>query len=131
MNIGRSDASNLRLVSPDGGEGRDLPGRCEDAVQPRWSPDATRIACIRQAVSPFGYRELVVVNADGSGASTPLFPSSTLRWLSWSPDGRSLLFEGVGDQGTDALLLELDGAKLTNLTHDPRSAYQPLWVPGQ
>ena len=124
----RPDGSNLTLVAPDGSDRKALPGSCEDGVQPRWSPDATLIACVRQAITPASYRELLITRADGGGASTPLFPQAHLEQLNWSADRRAILFEGVGDHGYDARVIRVGDSTSTNLTHDSYSAFSPRWA---
>ncbi len=123
----RADGNNLSLVSPDGNSRRELPGRCELGVQPRWSPDGTRIACLRSSV-PNAWPELLVVNAEGGGADT-LTQDPFYLGPSWSPDGQSLLLEGSGGGSIDAFLVRADGSSVTNLTRDPTNATQPVWVP--
>ena len=78
---------------PDGAERAPLTPAALHVVQPRWSPDGTRIAFSGSwSGEP---QKLYVIDSNGSGGGIPetiTAPSFAEREPSWSPDGNSLLF---------------------------------------
>jgi Tol biopolymer transport system component len=74
---------------------------------PQWSPDGRRIA---YALSAGG---LVVKDADGTTEPKTLWAAKTNTWpLSWSPDGKYLVFrlQDPKSGGIDLWLLPMDGS---------------------
>jgi Tol biopolymer transport system component len=97
---------------------------CQD-VSPVWSPHGSRIAFVR--VGNTG-ESLHVVNADGSGLKALTHPSrSGVRHPTWSPDGRSIAFDGDDRFYT----VHADGSPLTPLVSGPPvSGFSfPSWSP--
>jgi Tol biopolymer transport system component len=92
----------VRILDLATGQARDLlPGVHTSA--PAWSPDGRRIAVLS---GPLSHRDIIVMNADGSGQRRyPLSPhledwgSSPLESpMPWSPDGRFLAFRATDQQ---------------------------------
>ena len=87
-----------------------------------WSPDAKRIAFVRDQVG------LMVMNADGTGERL-LFAEennnqSSGAWTAWSPDGRRIAFAGR----TDGMwLVDSTSGARTNLTGEQTDG--PSWSP--
>jgi Tol biopolymer transport system component len=73
-----------------------------------WSPDGGRLVFDSR---PKGIRDLFVKATSGSGAEELLFEDSLNKYpLSWSPDGRLLLYNSVGPQtGNDLVVLPISG----------------------
>src|SRR5262249_44773165 len=118
------------VMNADGSRQRAL----TNGIDPVWSPDGRKIAFA--AHSRDGYRDIYVINADGSGlrhlTHTPgkkedLFPS-------WSPDGRTIAFaryrvSGFDDTQGDIYLINADGSGLRRLTRTRDSEDDPAWSP--
>ena len=71
--------------------------------EPNWSPDGSRIAFDGyQGGKNFGYIDLHIVNADGSGAPLVITPGSFTEWTfnAWSPDGGRIAYRATGAAGT-------------------------------
>lgn len=111
-------------------------------TQCRWRPDGRQIAFIQTTISldlTFGWSDLFVINADGTGlhqltsARTTQFVTSP----SWSPDGQYLAFDvqiitnliAPVVERSDIYALRVDGQELIQLTNDGRSS-QPAWGRG-
>lgn len=97
---------------------------------PRWSPDRRLIAFVRTL--PSSVTQLMVMNADGSGAR--VIPTDDLDMLTgpaWSPDGTTLTFYAYTKYiEWDIYRIGLDGSGLTNLTADLSGSTQsPDWSP--
>jgi Tol biopolymer transport system component len=66
-------------------------------VSPIWSPDGKRVAFSSGGGGKF---EFAAAPADGSGAVEKLLTGERFGWLcSWSPDGKTLLFNQIGASG--------------------------------
>jgi len=78
-----------------------------DCNQPRWSPDATRIAYRR--VGEDGQDGIYVQNADGTGKERVLAEEggASYRPAGWRPDGQTLLVQRTVAGVNDLLLLPL------------------------
>ncbi|RMG51976.1 MAG: hypothetical protein D6723_09635 [Acidobacteria bacterium] len=111
-------------------------------AQCRWSPDGRQIAFIQSTISldlTFGWSDLFVINADGTGLRQ-LTSARAMQFVtspSWSPDGQYLAFDvqiianliAPVVERSDIYALRVDGRGLTQLTNDGRSS-QPAWGRG-
>ncbi|HZY38570.1 MAG TPA: tolB protein precursor [Mucilaginibacter sp.] len=89
-----------------------------------WSPDSKRFAF---SVFNHGRNRMLVVDA---GTGTVMDDVSMGRVeqfsnLSWSPDGRSIVFQGLVEGQGDLYLYNFDTKKVTQLTNDKYSDYMP------
>lgn len=70
--------------------------------EPLWSPDGSKIAFdgYREGKN-FGYIDLHVVNADGSGTPLIVTPSPFTEWTfsAWSPDGGRIAYRATDSEG--------------------------------
>lgn len=115
-------AGQVWTVNPDGSGAKRLdPSGVGSAENPVWSADGTQIAFVSR------YGEIVVANADGSGAKAiTQIPQDEGRacdhWPAWSPDGTQIAFSttenGCGGAGYSVLVMNIDGTKRKRI--DPR-----------
>ena len=113
-----ADGGDIWIVEPSGSETRLTWTAAQHNSSPIWSPDGRDItySSLRDGKSGL-YRK----RADGSGAEELLFESDAPKApMSWSPDGRSIVF-GVQDQKTkgDLWLLTLSDKKAVPLVSTP------------
>jgi Tol biopolymer transport system component len=106
-------------------------------MHPTWSPDGSRIAFARSsATSAFtGETEIVVIDRDGSGESLVLrhkLFAETSYGMSWSPDGRSIVFETGGLDCTVVAVVRIASKhlrRLTSCTRPNSASVAPSWQP--
>jgi len=104
-------------MDADGSDRRQLPA--EDAAQPAWSPDGSKIAFVDSQSG-----SLYVINADGTGLRRVVDLAGLMGGRgnltmspSWSPDGTSLAFaSGSTATSTHIYLVNADGSGLEQLT---------------
>jgi dipeptidyl aminopeptidase/acylaminoacyl peptidase len=79
-----------------------------DDADPAWSPDGSRLAFVRRTSSTASQTsQVVVVQADGSGAEVVHEAASWVGAPTWSPDGTRLAFPG-GTTSQAGVLMVLD-----------------------
>jgi TolB protein len=106
-----------------------------------WSPDGSRIAYSAMKVSKAGWEkggyaalegadyEVYVMKVDGSEVQRLTKNPGYDLWLSWSPDGRSLVFGSDRNGNTDLYVMDDHGGNLKRLTDDPGKESGPSWSP--
>lgn len=67
----------------------------------RWSPDGSRLAVLKGRLTDTVYRELTIVEADGSSERTLVQDPMFSFW--WSPDGTKLAFSFPDPEGTGGM----------------------------
>jgi Tol biopolymer transport system component len=98
-------------------------------VQPRWSPDGTRIACMaRQPGKPWS---VYVISAEGGSPEQPVPGDRDTADPTWSPEGESLLFGRYpSDEPPGAGPMDLEILNLRTHTISKVPGSEELWSPG-
>ncbi|MCC6300783.1 MAG: PD40 domain-containing protein [Anaerolineales bacterium] len=96
-----------------------------------WSPDGSFI--VTYAGEPW-YRELYIMDADGSNARQITPSGGNSQGPSISPDGQWVAFTAYfdhygDDHGCEIYLIRIDGTDLRRLTDNNYCDYQPRWGP--
>jgi hypothetical protein len=76
-----------------------------------------------------GDRDILVMNADGTGVVDVSNDEGTDFAPAWSPDGDSLAFRNDRTGNFEIFVMNADGSDQTNLTNDPGLDRQPAWSP--
>ena len=88
-----------------------------------WSPDSKRFAF---SVFSSGRNKLVIVDAENARTTlTTSIDVEEFSNLSWSPNGEDIVFTGLKNGQGDLFLYNLRTKKVTQLTNDKYSDYQP------
>lgn len=89
-----------------------------------WSPDSKSFAF---SVFSAGRNKLVIVDiATGRTLNEiSMGKAEQFSYVSWSPNGQDIVFSGMSEGESDLYMYNLGTKKLTQLTHDKYSDYQP------
>jgi Tol biopolymer transport system component len=103
-----------------------------DYLQPRWSPDGTRLA-VSKCDLRLGFIascDLVVAGADGTGVRRLVSDNRNNRAPEWSPDGRWIAFDSdrAGFVST-VWKVRTTGGRPIRLTDPDLEAFWPSWSP--
>jgi Tol biopolymer transport system component len=90
--------------------------------EPNWSPNGAKIS-FDDYNSGFGYVDLDIVNADGSGTPKIVVPSPYTEWTfsAWSPDSSRIAYRATA----------ASGATVYRVTNADASGDHPLASPGE
>lgn len=120
----------LWVIDADGSDPH-LVASADNVSAPSWSPDGSTIAYV--AATPQG-SAIHFVSPDGSADRTvgEVIPPGQHSYftVSFSPDGRQLLFDKGTDSGFGISVMDTDGTDMpASIERDKR--LQPLLVPGR
>jgi TolB protein len=122
---------DLFVIDADGSDLRPIVTTDLDELEPAWSPDGEWIAFVAQGVGSRGLPDGIYrMRPDGSDRQLVLELKDLRSGLDWSPDGQSLAFSTrAGGSGPEVFAIRPDGTGLTQLTNEPRPAFDPAFSP--
>lgn len=89
-----------------------------------WSPDSRTVAI---AVKSRGRDAIMLVDVS-SGERRKISPElDAIYSVDWSPGGSELVFQGIDGDMSDIYVHDLETGRLTNLTEDIYSDFDPVW----
>jgi Tol biopolymer transport system component len=118
------------VMNADGSDPRQLTQtEFNNEIAPIWSPDSTQIL-FQTFINNDLPRVLDLINVDGSGRRRLVDYSSFNRPPSWSPDGKSILYEVQVGAGSELYTLDVASGYIDFLTTDPFSPdLHSTWQP--
>jgi Tol biopolymer transport system component len=89
-----------------------------------WSPDSKQFAF---SVFGGGRNKLIIVNVSNGKVvrEISMGKAEQFSYVTWSPNGKDIAFSGMSEGESDLYMYNLDSKKLTQLTNDKYSDYQP------
>lgn len=91
-----------------------------------WSPDSERYAFVGFTK---GRNKIFIKKVDNARDDKEFFIDevNSINSLAWSPDGKTIVFNGIKDGQTDLFAINIKSKKLTQLTNNIYSELQPDW----
>ncbi len=121
-----SDIEALGLGAPDASP-EPVPVSTHEDREPALSPDSSRIAFVS---SRSGTPEIWVSDASGGNARRlTSFGGPQVGAPSWSPDGRSIVFDARPAGHADLFLISIDGGTPTPIAPSPSNEVAPVFSP--
>lgn len=121
---------SLWIVPAKGGKATRITDFFNDARQPAWSPDGTKLAYF--AFRDGGY-DLWIANPDGSGARKLTTGAFDDREPAWSPDGRTIAFSsdrrGAGEADYNIWTIDVATGAVKQVTSGTGEDRMPTWSP--
>jgi Tol biopolymer transport system component len=116
----KNEPEQIYIASSLGGFGQPLANG--QGHEPNWSPSGSKIA-FDDYNSGFGYVNLDIVNADGTGTPQIVVPSPYTEWTfsTWSPDGGRIAYRATA----------ATSATVYRVTNADGSGDHPLASPGE
>ena len=122
---------DIWVMEGHGGNPARLTNMMNEALEPVWSPDGTRIAYTR--ANDFDPGDIWVVGAGGSNPVNLTDDPAHDFSPTWSPDGTKIAFvrEDLTSNNTpgDIWVMDANGSTAVNLTNDPARYLTPVWSP--
>jgi WD40 repeat protein len=101
----------LKLLTPDGNTARELAAFRNTSIYPIvWSPDGVRLAfvALTNASDPSSGQDVFIIGSDGRGLQQVYHSKlASINSLSFSPDGRYLLFQDDDAAGRHIFVIDL------------------------
>lgn len=117
---------SLWIIPARGGRAKRITDYFNDARQPVWSPDGSRLAFF--AYRDGGY-DLWTVKPDGSGMRKLTEGAWDDREPAWSPDGRMIAFSSDRSGNYDIWTLDVASGTVKQVSRNPREDRMPSWSP--
>src|SRR2546423_1183351 len=115
------------LMNADGSNQSRLSNAGSRDINPRWSPDGTRIVFSSDRSGNPGVFEIFVMTASGSNQTRLTNNSGENSRPFWSPDGARIAFQSNQRFSFDIYLMNTDGSGQTRITGDFTDEFQPVW----
>jgi TolB protein len=118
----------LMSIGIDGSRPAQLTKEPNDATQPTWCPDGSKLAYV---IGPTQQGRIKIMDADGTNAHYLFEGEGSQRTPQWSPDGKQIAFSMTTgpDSNYDIFVANADGTGLKNLTNSPIFEADPGWSP--
>ena len=124
--IAYTHRDNIWTIRPDGSGDTLLVSASRQPYTPQWSPTGERLMYLTLGLDAPG----IVGVVDADGQNDHLIGDAAWN-ASWSPDGTSIVYEGVQDnRHGEIYTVPAEGGTRTRLTFNKRSDDDPDWAPG-
>ncbi|MBV9959355.1 MAG: PD40 domain-containing protein [Acidobacteria bacterium] len=123
----------IYVVNADGSNMRQLTTDTADDIYPEWSPDGLKIVfeSYRSNIpaSPNLYRNIYVMDADGSNQTRLTIDPRGAYFPRWSPDGTKIAFLSLRDGNYEIYVMSPYGLNQTRVTQTAVTDFNYQWSP--
>jgi Tol biopolymer transport system component len=111
---------DIYVMNPDGSQKTRLTNNTSVEVEPKWSPDGTKLLFITDRDG--GLTEIYVMDSDGNNQKRITNKADHEASPSWSPDGTKIIFTSLKNFCcSEIFVINSDGTGETQLTHSGAS----------
>ena len=116
------------LGGTENGALKRLTDSTESDLNPRWSPDGSRIAWVS---GPSGSSHIWVMNSDGSNKFQVTTAAGMQAWPEWSPDGSRLVYweYNAASKLYAIRTIRIDGTSIITIAETANTLDRPAWRP--
>ena len=126
--VEEGDPTDLVITRFDGALSKKITFTPGYETYPAWSPDGTKVAFLYREARFLEYSELWLMDADGENRQRVTDIEVSLNTISWSPDGKNILFVPYDNCGM-LYSVQVDGSKLKEIANVPGCIQNPSWSP--
>jgi TolB protein len=125
------DNWEVLTMAPDGSDQRLSVGGPDLEIEPKWSPDGSKIAFVSNRPVPSGPEgiHVFVASDEGQGVTRVSTGFGEKSGVTWSPDGSRVAYGELSTQAMRLWAAHADGSGVAQLSPGSETGEYPAWSP--